>query len=87
MGALLMCDLIVGEGKDAGIIEGGQTFMRLLVLFKTGNVGPEPPINLRPLNILMAAILRIGWINYILQETPTILQIFNTNLTGTRIYW
>ena len=69
MCALLMCHLIVGEGKDAGIIDGGQTFMRLLVLFKTGNVGPEPPINLRPLNILMAAILRIGWINYSSQKS------------------
>jgi len=84
--ALLVGDPVVGEGEDAGVVEGREAFMGLLVLLKTGNVGPEPPVNLGPLSVLVTSSLGVGWVLNVLQVAPTILQILNTNLASKRYF-
>ena len=80
MCALLMCDPVVGEGEDAGVVEGREALMGLLVLLETGDIGPEPPVNLGPLSVLVTSSLGVGGVLNVLQVAPTILQILNTNL-------
>ena len=77
---------VVGEGEDAGVVQGGETLVRLLLLLEAGDVGPEPPVNLRPLRVLVTPGLRVGRIGNVLQVAPTILQILNTNLTSTKYF-
>ena len=84
MCALLVGHPVVGEGKDAGVVQGGETLMRLLLLLETGDVGPEPPVNLGPLSVLVTSSLGVGGVLNVLKVAPTILQILNTNLAKRR---
>ena len=67
MGALVVGCVLIGEGEDAEVVEGGHARERRSIgLFIASLVGPEPSVNLRPLSVLVTILGGVAGVQDIL---------------------